>query len=281
MPPVNPLLPLACTVGAVGLAVYPPELRWLPRRSDRARIGAAGLSPGVRRAWVLGLGLAAAGVLAGIPWWAGAACAVALAVASLRIPVAVPAGRRRAERDNLIVHADLLAACLDAGLAVSAALAAVSGVLDRVARAPGARGDGRRHGGAPRLGGGNDRRGAKAVPSHRGGEATAAARLRSVAALFELGADPAVAWEPADGHPDLRDLAAAARRSAVAGTPLSDAARQHAALLRSARASEVQRRAGRAGVAMTAPLGLCFLPAFLCLGLAPVVVGLLGTLGIF
>jgi hypothetical protein len=32
---------------------------------------------------------------------------------------------------------------------------------------------------------------------------------------------------------------------------------------------------------MTAPLGLCFLPAFLCLGLAPVVVGLLSTLHLF
>jgi pilus assembly protein TadC len=41
------------------------------------------------------------------------------------------------------------------------------------------------------------------------------------------------------------------------------------------------RAAGRAGVLMTAPLGICFLPAFLCLGLAPVVVGLLGQLEIF
>ena len=32
---------------------------------------------------------------------------------------------------------------------------------------------------------------------------------------------------------------------------------------------------------MTAPLGLCFLPAFLCLGLAPVVVGLLASLHLF
>ena len=36
-----------------------------------------------------------------------------------------------------------------------------------------------------------------------------------------------------------------------------------------------------AGVLMTAPLGVCFLPAFLCLGLAPVVLGLLGQLDIF
>ena len=43
---------------------------------------------------------------------------------------------------------------------------------------------------------------------------------------------------------------------------------------------ESARAAGRAGVLMTAPLGVCFLPAFLCLGLAPVVLGLLGHLTI-
>ncbi|MDQ3055153.1 MAG: type II secretion system protein F, partial [Actinomycetota bacterium] len=33
-------------------------------------------------------------------------------------------------------------------------------------------------------------------------------------------------------------------------------------------------RAQRAGVALMAPLGLCFLPAFVCLGVVPVVVGI-------
>ncbi|SLJ82662.1 putative alanine-rich membrane protein [Mycobacteroides abscessus subsp. abscessus] len=35
-------------------------------------------------------------------------------------------------------------------------------------------------------------------------------------------------------------------------------------------------RAERAGVLISGPLGLCFLPAFLCLGIVPVVVGLAG-----
>jgi len=44
---------------------------------------------------------------------------------------------------------------------------------------------------------------------------------------------------------------------------------------------ERQRLAGeaaarRAGVAMVAPLGLCFLPAFVLLGVVPLVAGLLG-----
>jgi hypothetical protein len=33
-------------------------------------------------------------------------------------------------------------------------------------------------------------------------------------------------------------------------------------------------------VLITAPLGLCFLPAFVCLGIVPVVVGLAGQLAI-
>ncbi|HZY74813.1 MAG TPA: type II secretion system F family protein, partial [Jatrophihabitantaceae bacterium] len=33
-------------------------------------------------------------------------------------------------------------------------------------------------------------------------------------------------------------------------------------------------RANRAGVLAMAPLGLCFLPAFLCLGIVPTVVGI-------
>ena len=39
-------------------------------------------------------------------------------------------------------------------------------------------------------------------------------------------------------------------------------------------ASSVEARAERAGVLVTGPLGLCFLPAFICLGIVPVVVGL-------
>ena len=35
-----------------------------------------------------------------------------------------------------------------------------------------------------------------------------------------------------------------------------------------------QARAQRAAVLITGPLGLCFLPAFLVLGIAPVVIGL-------
>jgi hypothetical protein len=107
------------------------------------------------------------------------------------------------------------------------------------------------------------------------------AALDAVAAMLALGADPGTAWQIADLDDDLAPLAAAARRSAAGGGGLAQAVREHAAQLRQETAAASARAAGRAGVLMTAPLGLCFLPAFLCLGLAPVVVGLLGQLDIF
>ena len=349
---MNPLLPAAGALAAVALWMFPLDPRWSRPRPAR-RVGLE-IGPVVRRTAVLSVGVLALGVLTGAAWWLLVGTAVAIGVVSARMPVPIPAGRRRAERASLILHADLLAACLNAGMALSAALSAVSGLLDRLdrpeveirsvpvrsvkSRPVTVRSTQVRSAGSAGSGGGigstadrDDRRDREAhhqfaqrgradpgragrgvtragssgldrfrVGSNRPGRsragaagrpdgatagrpdgATARARLRSVAALFELGASPAVAWEPADGHPDLRELAGAARRSAVAGTPVAEAARQQAALLRAARAAEVERSAGRAGVAITAPLGLCFLPAFLCLGLAPVVVGLLGTLGIF
>lgn len=318
---MNALLPAAGALAAAALWVYPLDHQW-SRPRPRGRAGVR-LPPVVRRTGVLVVGVIAIGMLTGADWWLPVVAAAVVGVMSVRMPVPVSAAQRRTERAELILHADLLAACLDAGLALSAALSAVSSLLDRLdhpagpanrelsadlresqpnrarpGRTRAARGRARTdHGraGAGPVGGGHAglrRHGRGRVGAGRAGAsrpgrpdrpsgATARARLRSVAALFELGASPVVAWEPADGHPDLRELAGAARRSAVAGTPVAEAARQQAALLRAARAAEVQRSAGRAGVAMTAPLGLCFLPAFLCLGLAPVVVGLLGTLGIF
>ena len=103
----------------------------------------------------------------------------------------------------------------------------------------------------------------------------------AVAAMLALGAPPSTAWQPADLDDDLAPIAAAARRSAAGGGGLAQAVREHAAQLRADAAAASVRAAGRAGVLMTAPLGICFLPAFLCLGLAPVVVGLLGQLEIF
>ncbi len=47
-----------------------------------------------------------------------------------------------------------------------------------------------------------------------------------------------------------------------------------AAQARQASADAAETRSQRAGVLIVGPLALCFLPAFLCLGVIPVVVGL-------
>lgn len=229
--------------------------------SDLPRVRAVSLSPAMRRAAIAALGVVALGVLAGVPWWSVAAATAVVGLAASRIPVRATPAERMAARHLLAVHADLLGACLDAGMAIGPALRAVSEQLD------------------PDGGRAVDRRVVLADASGRPADAWQA--LDSVATLLALGAGPELSWQPAERIPDLAGLAAAARRSAAGGIAMADAVREHAVGLRAANALAAERTASRAGVAMTAPLGLCFLPAFLCLGLAPVVVGLLGTLGIF
>ncbi|MEU4801145.1 type II secretion system F family protein [Actinosynnema sp. NPDC023587] len=100
--------------------------------------------------------------------------------------------------------------------------------------------------------------------------------LRKVGDLLALGADPATAWTAALDHPDTAPLARAARRSARSGAALAGAVTDLAAELRARADDQAEARAQRAAVLVAGPLALCFLPAFLCLGVLPVVVGLAG-----
>jgi pilus assembly protein TadC len=134
---------------------------------------------------------------------------------------------------------DLLAACLRAGLPVATAVHAV----------------------------------------RTGLPAPTADRLRQVGDLLTLGADPVSAWAPAMDHPDTASLARAARRSARSGAALADAVAELAAEARAALTDTSEARAQRAGVLVAGPLALCFLPAFLCLGVLPIVVGFVGRIG--
>ncbi|MFL9678900.1 type II secretion system F family protein [Streptomyces sp. KL110A] len=66
----------------------------------------------------------------------------------------------------------------------------------------------------------------------------------------------------------------------ASGAPAADAVARHAAVLRASAARAATARARRAQVLISAPVGLCFLPAFLAVGVAPVVIGLArGLLG--
>ncbi|GAA1599388.1 type II secretion system F family protein [Nocardia ninae] len=187
---------------------------------------------------------------------------VLLAVALLLLPGRVAVSRRlRALRRPAVVRTvapaskqqldplatasvfDLLAACLRAGLPMAGAARAV---------APGA-------------------------PEPLG-EA-----LRRAADLLALGADPATAWERAAadetgraGAEEVESLARMARRSARSGASLAVAVGELAEQRRSAVEDAAAAKAERAGVLIGGPLGLCFLPAFVCLGIVPVVIGLAG-----
>lgn len=160
-------------------------------------------------------------------------------------PSALPP-RTRARESNvdslgLAANWDLLAACLRAGLPVPAAVHSVASGMS----------------------------GATSIA------------LRRAAELVALGAAPDEAWRPALECPSTAALARAARRTAQSGTALADAVNELAVSVRDRAADEAEARAERAGVLVTAPLGLCFLPAFVCLGVVPVVIGLASGIHIF
>jgi Flp pilus assembly protein TadB len=135
---------------------------------------------------------------------------------------------------------DLLAACLRAGLPVPAAVTAISDDL----------------------------------PDDAG------KALRATADLLAMGADPVDAWAPAMACPHTATLARGARHTARSGTALADFVAGLATAVRDSAGDAAEARAQRAGVLIAAPLGVCFLPAFICLGIAPVVAGLAAQLAI-
>jgi pilus assembly protein TadC len=189
------------------------------------------------RAAAAGLGIALVLVIGGV---LGVAAGVAVAVAVDRlIPRLEPAAARRRRQHRareLPLTLDLLGVCLRAGMPLVAALETVADAL------PGPFSD----------------------------------DLRVTAGLQRLGAAPATAWAELAADPDLAPVSRAVARSAESGSRLAAAFDRLAADRRSALASAGLSRARSAGVVAMAPLGLCFLPAFVCLGIAPIVLSLIG-----
>jgi Flp pilus assembly protein TadB len=100
------------------------------------------------------------------------------------------------------------------------------------------------------------------------------ADLTLVAGLQRLGCGAAAAWADLADDPDLGPVSRAVSRSAESGARLAAAFERVAADRRSALVAAGEARARRAGVAAMAPLGLCFLPAFVSLGIVPIVLSL-------
>lgn len=99
--------------------------------------------------------------------------------------------------------------------------------------------------------------------------------LRRAADLLALGADAETAWSPPPGESGDA-LTRLARRSASSGSALAQGVGELAEQSRQDAGHAATAAAERASVLIAGPLGLCFLPAFVCLGIVPVVAGLAG-----
>ncbi|WP_308281069.1 type II secretion system F family protein [Streptomyces monomycini] len=167
--------------------------------------------------------------------------AVAYGVGRWRRRTRAQAVRRAAEdglRASLAPAADLLAACLAAGA--------------------------------------GPRESAEAVGRSLGGPV--GEQLWRVAAELRLGSDPATAWRRFGALPGARGLARCMERAGMSGVPPVEGVSRIAAELRAQESRSAAERARRAGVLVTMPLAACFLPAFLTLGVVPVLYGLAATL---
>jgi Flp pilus assembly protein TadB len=104
--------------------------------------------------------------------------------------------------------------------------------------------------------------------------------LARVADQLDRGMVPKQAWRELATPPMLAEVAHTACRSAESGIRLAAGFEALAAELRAEARADAEARAHRAGVLAIVPLGACFLPAFLCIGVVPVVIGVArGSLG--
>ncbi|MCW2588239.1 MAG: Flp pilus assembly protein TadC [Mycobacterium sp.] len=103
-----------------------------------------------------------------------------------------------------------------------------------------------------------------------------AAVLARAAELLALGADAATAWSSVGTSSDrhVEALTRLARRSAASGAALAQGVADLADQSRQDAGDAASAAGERASVLVAGPLGLCYLPAFLCLGVVPVVMGL-------
>jgi pilus assembly protein TadC len=100
------------------------------------------------------------------------------------------------------------------------------------------------------------------------------AELHWVAARIRLGADPAATWLALADEPALAGLARMAARASESGSALASTLARLAEDQRRTARAEAAARARAAGVRAVAPLGLCFLPAFVLIGIVPAITGI-------
>jgi Flp pilus assembly protein TadB len=96
--------------------------------------------------------------------------------------------------------------------------------------------------------------------------------LATVAGLYRLGAPPRRAWDGVP--PELAGLGRVLVRAGESGSAVVAALQALAGDTRAEARGRRDAAVRRAGVWVLAPLGACFLPAFLCLGVVPLVLGI-------
>lgn len=172
----------------------------------------------------------------------GAVAGVAASLVGWRVLGATesPAERRRREEleRDLPTAVHLLGACLAAGAAVPGALETVAGAL------PGA----------------------------------VAEELLAVRHRLALGVDPVEVWRSLAHHPQLRPLGRALARAQQSGASVRSAVEGLATELSAQSRARTDALARSVEVRAAAPLGACFLPAFVLLGVVPMVVGVLSAM---
>lgn len=180
-------------------------------------------------------GAAAAGMGVAGPGGAAFFVCVAMAVVVLgRLRARTANARRTAEVNAAIAPcADLLAACLAAGATAEQAVASVAA--------------------------------AAAGPLRRD--------LEMVASGLRAGAEPHQAWATTEHTQALAPLSRAFVRAAESGAPLAATIAAVADHHRDIRRWNAEAAARRAGVLAVGPLVACFLPAFILVGIVPLVVG--------
>lgn len=103
-------------------------------------------------------------------------------------------------------------------------------------------------------------------------------RLAGVLRQIDLGRDEAVAWATLAEEPEYRAMARDLARAVGSGAALAELLHRHALDAHRDALVATQVRARSIGVAAVVPVVVCFLPAFLLLGVVPIFGGVLARL---
>ena len=106
----------------------------------------------------------------------------------------------------------------------------------------------------------------------------AADRLSGAVARLAVGADPGEVWSRLGADPELGPLGRSLARSQATGAAVVPVIERLAGDLAERSRADAEQRAQAVGVKAALPLGLCLLPAFVLVGIVPLVAGLLAAL---